>query len=421
MGCAFGDCSGSREAVSRGFAALVSSVPGDRPEQLKAHLAAAVEAGEDVARLAVLHGLGSLLFMRVEEAAAQELLPEAQMERLRQAHLATISRQARFYTAGADIAQTMTSAGVEGFLPIKGLAIAATWWPDYLPRDMADIDVLVAVEQFDRAMAALEEAGFACTDPDWLPNYLAPHAPRLRKGGVDVEVHWTLWVRGSLLLAAPPSAEALLARADQATLDRTVLRVPSREDCLIIQAADLATSAFWSNLRSWGDIYWLMTHPRSAPDWNLMHDMAEELGLSGVVYLVVRFATELYGIDNPCAGWIDNNTEGTYEQLKAIIWRRLLAGRNHPKVPQPVRLAAEWVVRRSRSSQGGEGWPDHAPVYMQPPQAAGLVRSLLNYGGGPWVAGLRMGGFLLHLLTSSEQRRVLGEEIRMLRALAKMP
>lgn len=396
-------------------------MPGDRPEQLEAHLAAAVAAGEDVARLAVLHGLGSLLFMRVEEAHVQELLPEAQMERLRQAHLATISRQARFYTAAADIAETMTSAGLEDWLPIKGLAIAAMWWPDYLPRDMADLDVLVAVEQFDRAMAALEEAGFASTEPDWLPNPLHQHPPRLRKGGVDVEVHWTLWVRGSLLPVPPPSAEALLARADEATLDGRALRVPSREDCLIIQAADLATTAFWLSLRNWADIYWLITHPRSAPDWNLVHDMAEELGLSGFVHLMVRFATELYGAENPCEQWADSESEGAYEGLKAILWRRLLAGRNHPKVPRPTRLAAEWVVRRSRSSPGGEGWPDRAPAYMQPPQAAGLVRSLLNYGGGPWVAGLRMGGFLLHLLTSSEQRRVLGEEITMIRALAKIP
>jgi hypothetical protein len=306
------------------FELLRACIAGPRSEELGAKLAATIEAGEDVWQAATDYDLVSLCYVRLAEADLVGALPPDQAARLRAAHLAHADFQSELVAAGAEIAERLKGAGVESVLPIKGLALVARYWPDYLPRHMEDLDIIIPPKDVDRAISILEGAGFL-VDPEHRPS--APwdlHSPRQTRGRVSVEIHWTLPLPSGTQPFPVSDLATLAARAATQQLLGGALLVPSREDCLIIQAAYLARDGFLLGMGVWADIFSMVTDTHFEPDWERLWQIADEQGIGPLIRIELRFACELFGLPWEPGSSFARSTERAYDRLRPILHRRLV-------------------------------------------------------------------------------------------------
>jgi hypothetical protein len=119
------------------------------------------------------------------ESPAGRTVPEAVV---RVAYDRNASRVERLLDHGVDILQRLADAGIRA-VPLKGLhSLLAGTWPDLAARTMADLDVLVDVEDAAHAFALLRTAGYV-EHPEPIGEHADHHLPMLCDGDVTVELH----------------------------------------------------------------------------------------------------------------------------------------------------------------------------------------------------------------------------------------
>jgi hypothetical protein len=306
-----------------GMLLLAAVTRGDPRAVLAQNLAAVQEAGQDIVDLARTHGLSSLLFLRLEESNLADTLPPNRWEELHRAHLVTAARSHAVVSATAEVIRQLHDGGVRHCLPFKGAAMAAACSPDYLPRYITDIDLLVAPEEMPTAIARLSEAHW---QQSAALHYLDLHQRfHFSRDAMVTDLHCSLWRSGSLLTllpVLPVAVPTMLARSRATTLDD--LRVPGVADDLIIQAILLARDRYAVPLSRWADLFRVAANFDEPPDWDRLQTLAAEHNCAGLVWLALRFAEDLFATPlchslSAPTGW-----EGIYTDLRPLLQRRLL-------------------------------------------------------------------------------------------------
>lgn len=177
------------------------------------------EAGAALVEAAGLQGLAGLLHGAV--AADGRGWPDEAHDRLRDLHRALLARGVVQLELARRAQEILARAGVRS-IPLKGAALAETYYPSVADRPMADVDLL-ALEGWPAAMGALHREGFRDVEA-------ADHASALRdpvSGGI-LELHHSVCSSPGFY---PLDAEGLWARSRP--VGGQVGRVPSEEDLLI--------------------------------------------------------------------------------------------------------------------------------------------------------------------------------------------
>lgn len=354
--------------------------------------------GANLYHAAVTHRLPSLLYLKLAELGLTEMLPPAEWEALRKAHAQAVLRQTRLVEGAAELLGEADKAGIGPLVSIKGLALAALRWPDYYPRDMADIDLLVAEEALDEVEAWLRGRGFTQPQPatPWIGHH---HRPPLVRDGIAVELHGALAPPGRLPFVLPTPGD-ISARVISATVAGVPIRVSCLEDCVLIACVVSARDGFDVPLSSWMDIRWLMSGAPVGLSHGKLRGLAQDSGLEGLLSVVLRFCAELfaggYVPEAPDApGWL------TYEGLREIMWRRLRTPGEGRRGRH--RWLCEWLRRKHRATGGRRG-------------RDGAVGRL----GGPLAAMGKTIRYGLALLTSRRQRRDLRDQLAIDAALTSL-
>lgn len=394
--------------LSASFLCLRACVIGDLAG-VAASFDTACERGEDLLRTAVDQGLGPLLYRRLHETGLLSRLPTATVEPLHALHRRMLTLQAGAGEITRRSRERLVEAGVTEVLPLKGVALAARLWPDYLPRGLVDVDLLVAPEQVVTARAALVRAGFAAPPIPWTPDPWEYHLPRLEYGGMGVELHWRLWPPSPLLPFTLPSAAELFARRATGTLNDTPLAVPSAADQLLILASALAQDGFAVGLRHWADLYWFLS-TLSPGEQTQAARLAAEQGLGEYLGLILALLAEIIG---PSAWSLPSGCETACEQLRPVIWRRLLD-------PQP-RRSSLWMLRalapgRTLDPHWVEGLPPELRTQARRTAAASAVR----HCGGVLLAGGKLATRAGRLLVSAHERRAWRDDLLLAQVLGRM-
>ena len=376
----------------------------DPAERLQERLRPLAGDAGELLRLARAHGVLSLLYLRLQRAGLEAELPPAAAEKLAASHLTLAARQTRMVSVAAEILQSLAQAGLR-CLPLKGTALIASSWPDYLPRDMCDLDLLVAPEEAPTAATALRALGFTVDEESFRFCPWSPHPIKAARGEVGLDLHTAPW--GSLPLEPlrPSVAELWARRRPGALLDRPV-PVPSPEDMVFILLAGLARDRFTTTLRSWTDLRRLLTAPGRVVDRDRLAAAAAELRGQRLLATALRFAEELFGEE-----WGPGLAEGdsaAYAAARPALWRRLLFEEAATPVPRSaLRLWAGGAGAGSEIAAAGRAWSQEHPGALC--RAGGLGTALALAGGG-LAYGCR-------LLASGRARRELREECRLLRAV----
>lgn len=329
--------------ASPAFLLLRACVARAPQEQLESALLQALRAGINVFAFAEAHRLSSLCYMRLQEAGLLALLPSYQAQQLRQIHLAYVDFQSELLAAAAEILALLQQAGLTPVLPIKGLAYVAHCWPEYLPRFLSDVDVLMPAASVEPALNLLEEAGFLPL-PGSRPRIpWDAHAPERRRGRILIELHWTLPLPEAFQPFSLPKLQDLASRALCKEIFAVPFILPSREDCVLIQAAYLARDGFlFHALGSWAGLFLQLTEPCLQPQPEKLARLAVELGLEPLLAIVLRFLQELFGLPLGWESYASTASEQAYKRLRPILLRRLNPRVQEQRSPLRHFLPSNW-------------------------------------------------------------------------------
>src|SRR5262245_11774648 len=145
--------------------------------------AAALPADDRLAEIARFHRLSPLL-----SAADDGSLPPSLAERFRRDRLTTVAHNLVLGQAAEECVRALGADGVPTIV-LKGLAYAASIYPEAGTRPMADVDLLVPNEERRKAFAVLDRLGFE-------PRAAAPgfddadyHEVAWTRAGVEIDLH----------------------------------------------------------------------------------------------------------------------------------------------------------------------------------------------------------------------------------------
>lgn len=145
-------------------------------------------------------------------------------------------------------------AGVRRWLVLKGSACAHLDEPDPSLRAFADLDLLVASDDFDTAIRALEQRGIERRLPERRPGFdrrIGRSVGMKSPDGVEIDVHRTL-AAGGLGLRIP--LDDLFADADRFTLGGTTVQALSYDHRALHAAYHAIVGTITPDLRTTRDL-----------------------------------------------------------------------------------------------------------------------------------------------------------------------
>lgn len=287
--------------------------------------------------LAVRHGVLAIV---CRSLAAGGAAGEA-VARLHATHRAAVARALFFGAELARLTRRLAQAGVD-VLPYKGPALAQQIYGDLALRAPADLDLLVAPADFERARALLLADGFHA------PRGITPARDRARRlsecdqlllhrdRGVPVELHWAV---APPCYAVPLRTEDLLARAVPLPFLGQPVRAPAPEDLLLLLAINGAKDA-WRQLEPLCALAVLMARGPGL-DWPALVGRARALRVERVVGVALRLAADLLGVPVPSPA-----AESAGDPA-AIALARAGAGRlRTAAAPSPLERLRFWMAAR---------------------------------------------------------------------------
>jgi hypothetical protein len=275
---------------------LAALAPSPAPEQLAAALAAlAPGAPEALLAMARRHGLAPLLWSSLRKLE----LPAPLAAELRRDYHHTAAANAVLRDELWRLLDTLEAAGVEPVL-LKGAALAWRTYSSPAQRPMGDLDLLVAPQQVESAVAALEAAGY-----EWLDKHARPQAMQQLSGGevqlartsagsrILVELHWWAfageWSRHAGLL----DDTGLRQRARAALIDQRRVQLLHPHDQLLHLAHHMAVSHQLSD----GALRMLVDLDRCVraepPSWPELARLARDARLATVLWHTLSLAHAL--------------------------------------------------------------------------------------------------------------------------------
>ena len=137
--------------------------------------------------------------------------------------------------------------------------------------------------------------------------------------------------------------------------------------------------------------------------------------MQGLMYLVLRFADEVFGSGAPPPKWATPTRRQVYAQLRPILWRRLLAPISSYRIPKMLYLACSGGLFRGRQRNPARPWD-----YTHSRENKRTLHSLLRNAGGPLIAPIKGLGYVGGLAVNTRRRQALREELALIRGLSTL-
>ncbi len=228
------------------------------------------------------------------------------------------------------LAACFERAGISRVAVLKGGATARLLYPTSDHRQRRDVDILVAADALDAAIAALETEGWVSTrSPDLPPRTPQqvrawPMGVQTSVGRIECDLHQRLASDGRLRI----DAAEILDRAKSPTGGGLPLCGPA--DLLIHACAHAAMDGFTSPLKGWLDVHLLAQHPEL--HWSDVVATASRWRCKGVLYAGLFITESWFGTPIPIEVW-SHITPGP-RRARAI--RGFLEGRGSTPLRAPL-------------------------------------------------------------------------------------
>jgi hypothetical protein len=206
---------------------------------------------------------------------------------------------------GRRVAPAVAALGDAGLEPLlsKGAALVCAHGIDARLRPMFDIDVSVAPQHADRAVAVLNALGYHSTLQDALTGHRAA-VVRDSHGfgfsgpdGAEIDLHWHLLHQGR----STALGEAFRAAAVETEIAGVRCRATSVEDTLVVAVAHGTSWARNAAVRWVGDVALLLRDHGPELDWDAVVLRCRQARLSRAMLDGLDYVAEVSGLDAPAA------------------------------------------------------------------------------------------------------------------------
>lgn len=270
--------------------------------------------GEDrwaeLVRLSVQHSVSAYVYHRLKALKPAEFIPADIERRLQYMTQRNASRNIRLYHHLGRMLETLNRDGVPVIL-LKGIHLAADVYDNIAHRYMDDADILVPKDDLHRTVTALFRQGFRVNE-DRLTAYVNWSAGDRYHIPDDARHFFTLvhpdWpavldVHCSLMEKNRPiriEPEGLWERSIRFRAEGIDALALSPVDALVYQCLHASLHHLYEyGLRPFCDILETLRHYRNAIDWDEVQSRAEEWGVRRGLFLTLRLARDLMGIEVP--------------------------------------------------------------------------------------------------------------------------
>lgn len=207
------------------------------------------------------------------------------------------------------VVQTLTEANVSVGV-LKGAALAITIYPDPALRPMTDLDLLVKIEDFEKAKGLILSMGYHETIPEITKgfNRFAGYHSQLNKSdnpSIKIELHWSLvagendvrspsagWFWQNIYWGGCPVHYGIsIAKLQMLSKEALLLYLAGH---LILQHGKAASRIIW-----FYDIALIIKSWKSELNWYILFEEADKLGYLPVLRFVIEKINTEFEVDFP--------------------------------------------------------------------------------------------------------------------------
>ncbi|HVH25700.1 MAG TPA: nucleotidyltransferase family protein [Vicinamibacterales bacterium] len=251
------------------------------------------------------HDIGPLAYHGLQPFAISGDRAQAVLAKLKAQYFASAMRNALLYRELKDLLRALGRRNRPVIL-LKGAALAATVYRNAALRPMGDVDLLIRRDDLSEVEKLFEDFGYILDDGHRLRNewYRAHHYHltfQKRLGNpftMCCEIHWRIDRPGSRFAI---DINGVWARATAASVDDVDLRVLSPEDLLLHLCLHTCKHHLVGGFRAFCDIAAVVQRHGRSLDWEQVRTRALEWRIGPFVYVPLRVAQELLGVDVPAS------------------------------------------------------------------------------------------------------------------------
>lgn len=263
-----------------------------------------VQQWEALSIAAFQHGLGPLLYQRLNRAGALALLSPVVFDKLRQGFLVNTARNLIYQRQTAQLLQALSEQGIPA-IALKGIYLVEHIYEDISLRVMSDVDIMVKKEHVARAIAAMQKLGYQTSTyfDAQDSNRDVKHVPPMSKpGAAYLEIHYALLEEDRPFSIDIPG---LWERAVPARIGGVDSLALSIEDLILHLCIHMTYQhRFNMGLRGLVDVLEMLRRYEEQVDWDVLHQRAEAWGAGRVLAVSLALVHELLG------AWVPAWAEG---------------------------------------------------------------------------------------------------------------
>ncbi|MBE0428969.1 MAG: nucleotidyltransferase family protein [Thermoleophilia bacterium] len=249
---------------------------------------------EALVNQSTIHGTAGIIYRNLTASGHSVDIPEAELERLKKIYLMTAAMGLRHLTQLREIAQELTSQGIE-IIVLKGAVLAERIYGDVGLRPFSDVDILVREEDWPRIYEVLKKKG--CQPPPGKDFREVP--PKLMKYDVMSHMQWTsplgtcLEFQFDLLTMGVGMRDigGVWDRSRKAEILGSEVRVLGPEDQLL-------HLVIHANRHGCARLKWLSDISESlyqnGHDWDLLVRIAQREGIAACFHATIAHIQRLY-------------------------------------------------------------------------------------------------------------------------------
>jgi Uncharacterised nucleotidyltransferase len=292
-----------------------------------AELRMRVQANVDwrvLSELARNHGVGPLLY-RALDSACPDLIPEAELHKLRHDFKATANRNLLLTGELFKLLRLLQSNNIRA-IPFKGPVLSMLLFGDPTFREFGDLDILVPISDVVRARDLLLASGYATkylTDQFEFYTHFGHELDLVRLDlNVAVDLQWRF---ASKWIAFPINLSDFWSHSENRSIGGQQITQPALDDMLLVLCGH-GYRHFWVQLKWIADIAGFVNTFTDTIQWAETLDRATRLGGRRIMLLGLHLAHRLLGtlLPNEIKGAVASDRH--IELLVDIVMDQIRAG-----------------------------------------------------------------------------------------------
>jgi hypothetical protein len=270
-----------------------------------------LQSWDDLLELARQHAVLPLLSYQINALGLTTSVPPHIYQTLRQHYLFTSSKNILLYHELQKLLHVFNEQGIPVII-LKGAYLAATVYPSIGLRSMADVDLLVHLQDIEKSIAIISGLGYQSA-PYHLDmadlQLVSQHIPGFSKpNGPLIELHWTIRHPESPFLI---DLDEIWAGAQPVAIGDAAAWGLSPEDQILHLSMHAYAHRYQYGLRPFIDLYYLIRHDPDAIDWERVKQKAAAWKSLRCTYLTLYLANRLF--DLPTTAVLEKLTPDTFD------------------------------------------------------------------------------------------------------------